>query len=214
MPDRSARLPPMPSLPGAAPGVQPFFPLTSISTPEAARAALTAEANTSVIDPVGMRRLWVRELDLLVVAGLVVAGAVATVEFTTNGQLPGWWLILMLLTFLVNLSTGYLPAALSRSLPVPELIPPFGSARLRWYRQLRHQPAVVPAPAPWPPGAEAYALLSAVATVESVAPSWLCERVGLRADVGAASGWPRCDGRAGSLVGGAASGWRRYPSCI
>jgi hypothetical protein len=91
----------------------------------------------------------------------------------------------MLLTFLVYLSTGLLPAALSRSLPAPELIPPFGPARLRWYRQLRNQPAVVPAPAQWPAGAEAYALLSAAATVDSVAPSWLCERVALPPDVGA-----------------------------
>ena len=186
MPDRSARLPPMARLLGAAPGVQPFVPLTSISTPEAARAALTAEANTSVMDPVGMRRLWVRELDFLVVAPLVIVGAIGGVQAATNGHTPGWWLFLMLLTFLVYLSAGLLPEALSRSLPAPELIPPFGPARLRWYRQLRNQPAVVPAPAQWPAGAEAYALLSAAATVQSVAPSWLCERVGLRADVGAA----------------------------
>ena len=186
MADRSARIPPMPPLPGAATGVQPFVPLTPISTPEAARAALTAEANTSVVDPAGMRWLWVRALDLLVVAALVVAAVVAAVQFTTSGRLPGWWLILMLLALLVNGSIGYLPEALSRSLPAPELIPPFGPARWRWYRQLRHQPAAVPAPAHWPPGAEAYALLSAAATVQSVAPSWLCERVGLRADVGAA----------------------------
>jgi hypothetical protein len=185
MADRSARLPPMPPLAGAAPGVQPFAPLTPISTPEAARAALAAEANTSVMDPAGMRRLWVRELDLLVVAALVVAGASATVQITINGQLPGWWLILMPLTLLVHLSTGYIPGALSRSLPAPELIPRFGPARLRWYHQLRHQPAFAPAPARWPPGAEAYALLSAAATVQSVAPSWLCERVALPPDVGA-----------------------------
>ena len=46
MADRSARLPPMPPLPGAAPGVQPFVQLTPISTPEAARAALTAQFRT------------------------------------------------------------------------------------------------------------------------------------------------------------------------
>src|ERR671910_3698301 len=185
MPDRGARLPPMPLLPGAAPGVQPFVPLTSISTPEAARAALTAEANTSVMDPVGMRRLWVRELDLLVVAALVVGGVVAGVQFNTNGHTPGWWLILFPLAILVHLSAGYLPSALSRSLPAPELIPRFGPARLRWYRQLRHQPSVEPPPAQWPPGAEAYALLSAAATVQSIAPSWLCERVALPPDAGA-----------------------------
>ena len=185
MPDRGARLPPMPLLPGAAPGVQPFVPLTSISTPEAARAALTAEANTSVMDPVGMRRLWVRELDLLVVAALVLAGVVAGVQVITNRHTPGWWFILMLLAMLVNLSIGYLPEALSRSLPARELIPPSRPARLRWYRQLRHQSSVVPAPAQWPPGAEAYALLSAAATVQSIAPSWLCERVALPPDVGA-----------------------------
>ena len=124
---RSARLSPMPPLPGAAPGVRPFVPLTPISTPEAARAAMTAEANTSVVDPAGMRRQWVRELDLLVAVTVVVGAVVASVQFTTNGHTPGWWLIAWPL---VHISTGYLPSALSRSLPAPELIPRFGPARL------------------------------------------------------------------------------------
>ena len=203
----------MPPLPGAAPGVQPFVPLTPISTPEAARAALTAEANTSVVDPVGMRRLWVRELDLLVVAGLVVAAVVAGVQFITNGQLPGWWLILMLLTFLVNFSTGYLPSALSRSLPVPELIPPFGLARCAGTASCATSPRSCPrrrsghqAPRPtrYCPGPPAL----------TPSPPAGCVNGSGSERTLALPGWPRCGGRAGSLVGAAASGWRRYPSCI
>ncbi|HZB68716.1 MAG TPA: hypothetical protein VE503_15000, partial [Ornithinibacter sp.] len=163
----------------------PFVPLTPIRTPATARAALTAEENTSVVDPAGMRWLWLRELDLPVAVTVVVGAVVAGVQFNTNGHTPGWWLILFPLAILVHLSAGYLPSALSRSLPAPELIPRFGPARLRWYRQLRHQPSVVPPPAQWPPGAEAYALLSAAATVQSIAPSWLCERVALPPDAGA-----------------------------
>ncbi len=45
--------------------------LSSISTPDAARAALRADTETSVADPAGLRRLWVRDLYGLLV--LVVA---------------------------------------------------------------------------------------------------------------------------------------------
>jgi hypothetical protein len=172
-------------LPGTVQTMPPTGSLTPVTSADAARAALRAEAATSVLDPVGLRRLWVRELDLVVVAALVAAAVVATVQYTTNGRSPGWWLILMPLGILWTLIAGDLPAAVCRALPAPGMVPPFGPARLRWYRQLRHHPAVVPAPAHWPPGAEAYALLSAAATVQSVAPSWLCERVALPPDLGA-----------------------------
>ena len=198
------------TLPGAVRTVPATGPLTPVGTAEAARAVLRAEAATTVLDPVGLRRLWVRELDLLVVAALVVAAVVATVQYTTNGHSPGWWLILMPLGILWTLSTGDLPAAVCRALPAPELIPPFGPARLRWYHQLRQQPAVVPPPARWPPGAEPYALLSAAATVQSIAPSWLCERVALSPEVGAR--WVAALRWQGWLAGGGRRlGLRRLP---
>ena len=185
---RSSAYLPAPPL-GAVQSVPPSAPLTPVVSADAARAALRAEAATSVLDPVSLRRLWVRELDpLIVVAVMVVLGVTASMAWL-NGEerLPRWWLILNLfLSIIITINVrGYVPAALVRALPVPELIPPFGPARLRWYQQLHQQPAVVPSPAQWPPGAEAYALLSGAATVQSVAPSWLCERVALPADVGA-----------------------------
>jgi hypothetical protein len=61
----------------------------------------------------------VGELDLLVVAALVVAAIVATVQNTTNGHSPGWWLILMRLGILWTLSAGGLPTAVCRALPAP-----------------------------------------------------------------------------------------------
>jgi hypothetical protein len=115
----AAPFPPMPVLRGAVPGWPPDDPLTSVNTPDGARMALRAQSDTSVLDPRGLRRLWL------------------------------------------------------------------GPARWRWYRQLRREPVVVPPPAAWPAGSEAYAVLSGVASVESVAPSWLHERLGLSPTVGA-----------------------------
>jgi hypothetical protein len=184
---RSARVPPMPPLPGAAPGVEPFVPLTQISTPDAARAALAAEADTSVVDPVGMRRLWVREVNFFVTVVLFVLMVALAVKYVADDlELRGPWLALMPLLVLANTSTTLLPAALCRALPAPDAIPKTAPARRRWYRQLREEPVVAAPPAAWPGGAEAYALLSGAASVYSVAPTWLCEQVGLPPDVGAA----------------------------
>ena len=194
----------MPPLPGAAPGVQPFVPLTPISTPDAARAALRAEADTSVVDPLGMRRLWTREVNALVTVALLVLVAAMTVKAIVDDlELPGMWVTLMLILALVNTSTTLLPAALCRALPAPAAIPRTAPARWRWYRQLRREPVVAAPPAAWPGGAEAYALLSGAASVYSVAPSWLCERVGLPADVGAA--WVASLRWQGWLAGGGRS---------
>ena len=78
MPEHERRLPvpgggypPMTPLRGAVLGWPYDDALSSISTPDAARAALRAEAETSVADPVGLRRLWVRDVYGLLV--LVVA---------------------------------------------------------------------------------------------------------------------------------------------
>lgn len=58
---------------------------------------------------------------------------------------------------------------------------------------------VAPA-ADWPAGSEAYALLSGAASVESVAPTWLGERVGLPPAIGAS--WIDLLKREGWLTGG------------
>jgi hypothetical protein len=187
MPDRSAPHSPMAPLPGAARGVWPFVPLTPVTTPEAARAALAAEADTSIIDPVGMRRLWVRELNFLTAVILFVLMVALVVKFIADDrELTGIWLILMPLIIVANTTNAVLPAALCRALPAPGTIPRTAPARWRWYRRLRQATAVAAPPAGWPAGAEAYALLSGAASVYSVTPGWLCERVGLPADVGTA----------------------------
>ncbi|NYG07901.1 hypothetical protein BJ986_002388 [Phycicoccus badiiscoriae] len=205
MPDRSARAKPMAPLPGAAPGIQPFVHLTPISTPDAARYALAAEAETSVLDPAGMRRLWVRDLSALVALVLAVLMAVLAVRGIAYGESEDVLPILvpfMIVVNLANASSVFFPAALCRALPAPGVIPKLPAARWRWYRQLRQEPTTAAPSGAWPPGAEAYALLSGAASVHSVAASWLCERAGLPAVVGAAwiaslrgQGWLNGGGR-------------------
>ena len=68
---------------------------------------------------------------------------------------------------------------------------------------------MVPPPAAWPAGSEAYAVLSGVASVESVAPSWLYERIGLSPTVGAQ--WVAMLTRQGWTSGGGLLGLARLP---
>ncbi len=185
MPDASARVSPMAPLLGAAPDVEPFAPLTPISAPGTARAALAAEADTKVVDPVGTRWLWVRAVHLLFNMVLLVLIVVVAVDLIVDDfDLGGVWLVVIPLLFLAQTGTSLLPAALCRTVPEPDDIPRAARARWRWYRALREGPGVVTPPAAWPSGAEAYALLSGAAGVSSVAPSWLCQQVGLPKDVG------------------------------
>ena len=60
---------------------------------------------------------------------------------------------------------------------------------------------MVPPPAAWPAGSEAFAVLSGAASVESVAPSWLSERVGLSPTV-VGGQWVDVLTRQGWLTGG------------
>jgi hypothetical protein len=69
---------------------------------------------------------------------------------------------------------------------------------------------VVPPPAAWPPGSEAYAVLAGAASVQSVAPTWLGQQVGLPPDV--ADQWVAVLRRHGWLTGGGhALGLSRLP---
>ena len=177
--------PPMPVLRGAVPGWPPDDPLTSVNTPDGARMALRAQSETSVLDPVGLRRLWWREVHFLSAMVLLVLMLLAGVQFLGSGHLPGWWLLIAIVALPINSGGTLLAITTTRALPPAGVVPRLGPARWRWYRQLRQEPVVVPPPAAWPAGSEAYAVLSGVASVESVAPSWLHERLGLSPPVGA-----------------------------
>ncbi|HET7822452.1 MAG TPA: hypothetical protein VFL10_13100 [Ornithinibacter sp.] len=199
----AAPFPPMPVLRGAVPGWPTDEPLTSVNTPDAARTALRAETETSVLDPRGLRRLWLRDVHFLLALAVVVAVVVAVVQFLTNDFTPpAWWLLVLPLSPLILNTSGLFEMVLSRALPAAGVVPRPWPARWRWYRRVRQGPVVVSPPAAWPAGSEAYAVLAGVASVESVAPSWLYERIGLSPTVGAQwvavltrQGWLRGGGR-------------------
>ena len=185
------RYPAMPAL--------PEVPLTTIATPASARAALASEAATIVIDPDGMRRGFrLRMLQLLLGAVLCVALIVNAMYFFTHSdeQYPLWPTLLLPAVIVLNTLTMW-AGALTRAVPHPDT----GrlGARLRQEKDIRALPAPPP-PASWPPGAEAYAVLSAAATVATINPVWLAQRVGLPPPIGAQ--WVTWLRSAGWLAGG------------
>lgn len=192
--------PPMTTLQGAVPGWPPGDRLTPVSSPDAARLTLRAESETSVLDPVGLRRLWVRDLYFILALAFLVGLLVGSVQYVRNDyRSPSWWLGLMFVGLVLNVSP-ILGCFLWRAVPGPGVVPRLGPARWRWYRRVRQDGGSMPPVASWPPGAEAYAVLSGAASVQSVAPSWLCERVGLSPAVGAE--WVRVLTSQGWLRGG------------
>jgi hypothetical protein len=161
--------PPMPMMQWAAPGWPQDGALTPLTSPDAARLALHAESQTSVLDPVGLRWLWLRELNLLFALAIVVLAVTSSVQFFRDGETPWWWLFLLPLSLIFNVAIAFM-GALWRAVPGREVIPRLGPARWRWYRSIRRQPAPAPTPpAVWPPGSEAYAVLAGAGSVESVA---------------------------------------------
>jgi hypothetical protein len=174
--------------------------LTPLTSPDAARLTLRAESETSVLDPVGMRRLWIRETFIGFAGVALVLVIVSSMQPFQGGDLPVWWPLLMVTVLAGNLlMMGQ--GALWRAVPGREVMPRLGPARLRWYLRLWRGPVLAPSPpAAWPPGSEAFALLSGAAGVQSVALSWLCERVGMSPTVGAE--WVTVLARQGWLTGG------------
>lgn len=192
--------PPMSTLQGAVPGWPEGRALTSAETREAARAVLQAEGETSVLDPRGPRRLWWGDGAFVVALLLVAASVWAGVEFFRTGDPPAWVLFIGPAVVFLNLGSDYLTVRVTRAVPAAGVVARTGTARWRWRRALRQQPAVVPPVADWPPGSEAYALLSGAGSVQSVAPMWLGERVGLPPEIGAK--WIDLLKREGWLTGG------------
>jgi hypothetical protein len=192
--------PPMTPLRGAVLGWPYDEALTPISTPDAARAALRAEAETSVVDPVGLRRLWVRDLYGVLVLAIAAWFLVALVRGAMRGFAPA--LHLWPYLFLVPLSAAmpWLLAVLTRAEPARGELPRWPLARVRWHLDIRRAPATVPPPAGWPPGSEAFAVLAGAAAATSVAPTWLRQRVGLLEVVGGQ--WVQALTRQGWLTGG------------
>ena len=202
--------PPMATLEGAVPGWPDGRTLSSAATPEEAGAVLQAEAQTSVLDPRGLRRLWWREGVFVVAMVLLAAWVLGAVEFFRSGELPGWWLVITPLALLLNVGGDYLTTRSTRAIPAAGVVPRPGPARWRWRRALGRVPSVAPPAADWPAGSEAYAVLSGAASVESVAPTWLGERVGLPPVVSAL--WIPALKQEGWLTGGGhVLGWSRLP---
>ena len=204
--------PPMATLRWAPPGWPMNGALTPLTSPDAARLALRAESETSVLDPVGMRRLWLRDLNFLLAMALVILMLVAGWQLLlgSDQHLPRWWLGVATAAFVLNSAHSY-GTLLWRAVPRSGLVPRRWTARWRWYRRVWREPVPVPAPpAAWPPGSEAYALLSAAASVEWVTLGWLCERVGMSSSVGAQ--WVTVLSGEGWLTGGGSLlGFARLP---
>ncbi|HYN66873.1 MAG TPA: hypothetical protein VES93_08280 [Ornithinibacter sp.] len=192
--------PPMTPLRGAVLGWPYDDALTSITSPGAARAALRAEAETSVADAVGLRRRWLGDLYGLLVMVLALVALVAFIRFAARGFLPPFPVWPMLLLAPLSAAMPWLLAVLTRAEPARGEVPGWPLARVRWHLDIRHAPATVPPPARWPSGSEAYAVLSAAAGAASVAPTWLRQRVGLLEVVGAQ--WVQALTRQGWLSGG------------
>ena len=169
------RYPAMPALPDPM--------LTPIATPAAARAALAAEAATSVADADERRRgWWLREPSFLVAAGLGMAViAVGVYLLARPDKLVRLWTVLPAGALLIKLLKLW-AQAVTRA--VPRGNDRWLGSRLRMHTAPRAVPAP-PRPASWPPGAEAYAVLSAAAAVATVNPAWLAERLGLPTAIGA-----------------------------
>lgn len=192
----------MPMMAWAAPGWPANGALTPVVSPDVARLTLRAEAETSVLDPQGMRRLWVPALVLVVNVVLVVLWLIALVQLVTGDRgPPSWWLPVWVLALPLSTGGTFLSTTVMRARPDAGVMPRLGRQRWRWYRQLWREPVAAPAPpAVWPPGSEAHAVLSGAASVRSVALSWLCERVGMSTTVGAQ--WVTVLARQGWLTGG------------
>jgi hypothetical protein len=202
--------PPMATLQGAVPGWPDGRTLSSAVTPEAARAVLRAERETFVLDPRGPRRLWWRDGAFVVALLLVAASVWAGVQFFRTGDPPAWVLCIGPAAVFLNLGSDYLTVRVTRAVPAAGVVAGEGTARWRRRRALRQQPSVVPPVADWPPGSEAYALLSGAASVQSVAPTWLGARVGLPPEISAL--WIAALKREGWLTGGGhVLGWSRLP---
>ena len=137
----AAPFPPMPVLRGAVPGWPPDDPLTSVNTPDAARMALRAQSETSVLDPRGLRRLWWRDVHFLLAIGGGRRrggrrGAVLRSDFTA----PVWWLLRDAPECPHHQRRGLFGIVLSRALPAAGVVPRPWPARWRWYRQVRREP--------------------------------------------------------------------------
>jgi|APEBP8051073058_1049385.scaffolds.fasta_scaffold00045_70 hypothetical protein len=197
---REAGWPPLAPLRGAVPGWD-GAPLTAAQTRGEAAAVLRAERETSVLDPRGVRWLWWREV-VFVLALVALAVWVWAVVQAYRRDTPQLWMMIYVppVMFLLILGRDYATVTSTRAVPSRAAGARGRAARRREREELRQLPAAVPPVASWPAGSEAYAVLCGAAKVESVAPAWLCERVGLPADVGAQ--WIAALRRDGLLRGG------------
>lgn len=202
--------PPMTPLRGAVPSWQEEW-LTQASSPEQARAVLLAEAHTSVLHPVGLRWNLVRRLARAVqvvawlcLAALLVRSLVLHVDV-------GPPLAPVVLAFVVSLTAGLLPWSVLRAVPGPAALPRTRSGRRRLTLDAVRGRVEGTAPAPWPRGSEAYAVLSTIGATDGIDVPWLLDRAGLPPAIGAQ--WVASLAHLRWLSGGEdfVHGWLRQP---
>lgn len=203
--------PPMSTLQGAVPGWPEGRTLSSATTPEAARAVLQAERETSVLHASGLRWLVARRVGLAV---FLLVWLFLTVTFV-GGLIGGDEARLaegpVVVGFVALVVTRLMPWAWLRVDPSTQSLPPTRKERLRLdLTALRGALTTAPA-VTWPAGSEAYALLATAAMADEIDPPWLLDRAGLPAGVGAQ--WLEFMGRWGWLAGGDASfgRWLQQP---
>lgn len=205
--------PPMRPLVGAVPGWPEGRTLTSASTPEAARAVLRAEAETSVLHPTGLRWRVVRRMGQVVQLAAWVWLLVVLVGTVLVGDGTGLAMAPVMALLAASLLTGLVPWARLRADPTPQSLPSSRRERLRLSLAAVRGELVVTPGASWPPGSEAFALLSTASATDGIDGAWLLDRTALPAQVGArwldaltGSGW--LDGGRTLLGGRVRRPWR------
>lgn len=192
--------PPMTPLRDAVPGWPEEQPLTSVSTPEAARAVLRAEAETSVLHPTGLRWRVVRRTGQAVRLVGWLWLVVTLVRAVLGGDDPALPVGPVAVMLVASLATGAVPWSRLRADPSPGSLPSTRAGRVRLtLAALRGELAVTPA-ASWPPGSEAFALLSTVAATDGIDRPWLLDRARLPQRTG--EQWLAALARSGWLRGG------------
>ena len=175
-------------------------------------ATLSAEAETSVLDPVecaGCRSRPSRPRDGRHRDGRVLVDLSGRSARRPESASPVWgWMVCCALS-----ATMRRPSC-SPCKPAREsgTVPLWPVANLRWHLAVRRRPVVVPPTAAWPPGSEAYARALGVARRSRSRRPGSPSGSGSRPR-SATSGWPACVGTAGSPVGGGSRGSHGCPSC-
>lgn len=176
--------PPMAPLRGAVPGWPEDRPLTPVCTPEAARAALRSEAETSVLHPAGLRWGLVRRVGegVQLAAWLWLLAELVRTVLADDDTEPATAPLVALLA--ASLVTHVVQWAWQRVDPARDSLPPTRRERAALTRSALRGDLETPPAAAWPAGAEAFSVLSTVAMTDGIDTSWLLDRTRMPGEVG------------------------------